>query len=140
MYIAALSLVFLAPPTIQFINSTNGTLESMDVVLRCEVLGYPLSSVTWVSDAHANHSNEYLNYHTDSYEVEEEYIVVSILLLENVTIDFRGNYTCHAKNSLGEADDDIHISVYGENTALPVFLIRELEEPQQIKWLRTCKC
>lgn len=115
--------LFAAPPAIQFINSTNNTFENMDVFLRCEVLGYPLPSVTWFSDAHANHSIEYLNYYTDNYEVKEEYVVVSVLLLENVTIDFRGNYTCYAENSLGEADDFIHISVYGENILLLVPLV-----------------
>lgn len=58
---------------------------------------------------------EYLNFQSTVYEVEEEYMVVSELTLQNVNLDFRGNYTCQASNSLGEVDEVSRVLVYGEN-------------------------
>ena len=81
-------------------------------MLRCEVVGHPLPSITWTSDTPANHN---LDLQSVTYEREAEYLVVSELMLENIMLRFRGNYTCVANNSLGETDDFTTVGVYGEH-------------------------
>jgi hypothetical protein len=81
-------------------------------VLRCEVVGHPLPLITWTSYTPANH---HLDLQSVTYERGSEYLVISELMLENITLNFRGNYTCEANNSLGEADDFTTVGVYGKH-------------------------
>lgn len=79
----------------------------------CEALGFPLPSITWSSNTPANHSSDYFHAQSTVYEYKEKYLVISELILENITLDFRGNYTCQANNSFGTAEDHITVIVYG---------------------------
>ena len=47
-------------------------------------------------------------------------IYTSILTLEQVTLEYIGEYTCTAENEGGERSDKINVTVYGKNMSLSI--------------------
>ena len=46
---------------------------------------------------------------------DDNSIYTGILTLEQVTLEYIGEYTCTAKNEGGEISDMINVTVYGKN-------------------------
>ena len=81
------------------------------VILTCEVQSLTIPNVTWTSDTDVPlpftslvGSNE--NIHTGN------------ITLEQVTLEYIGEYTCTAENEGGEISDMINVDVFGKNTCV----------------------
>ena len=103
-----------APPSILLISAKNSTFEGENITLRCEAIGLPLPSITWVTDSQAGLSTEYLNHFTVVYQETQNCLGVSELIIQNATLPWRGNYICLANNTLGVVEDQIAVTIYGK--------------------------
>ena len=84
------------------------------VTLTCEVQSPTTPNVTWTSNTNVDLTSTSL--------VSSNYIHTSILTLEQVTLEYIGEYTCTAVNEGGEMSDMINVNVYGKNMSLSIYL------------------
>ena len=84
------------------------------VTLTCEVQSLTTPNVTWTSNTDVTLPSTSL--------VSSNYTHTSILTLDQVTLEYIGEYTCTAVNEGGEMSDMININVYGKNMSLSIYL------------------
>ena len=77
------------------------------VTLTCEVQSLTTPNVTWKSNTDVTLPFTSLVSNIDIY--------ISILTLEQVTLEYIGEYTCTAENEGGEMSDVIKVDVYGKH-------------------------
>ena len=107
-----LSLVPLPVVTISP-RSVNDSYNST-VNLTCEVQSLTTPNVTWMSDTDVTLPSTSLVSNND--------IHISILTLEQVTLEYIGEYNCTAENEEGEMSDMIYVDVYGKNMCVSIHL------------------
>ena len=83
---------------------------SSTVTLICEVQSLTIPNVNWMSDTDVTLPSTSLVSYND--------IHTSILTLEQVTLEYIGEYTCTAENEEGEMSDMIYVDVYGKNMCI----------------------
>ena len=76
------------------------------VTLTCEVQSLTIPNVTWMSNTDVTLPFTSLVSNVD--------IHISNLTLEQVTLEYIGEYTCTAENEGGEISDGIRVDVYGK--------------------------
>ena len=96
-------------------ESVNAVYDST-VTLTCEVQSLTTPTVTWTSNTDVDLTSTSLDSDDDNY------IHTSILTLEQVTLEYIGEYTCTAVNERGEISDMINVDVYGKNMSLSTHL------------------
>ena len=101
----SLSLVPL-PVVIISSRSVNDSYNST-VTLSCEVQSLTTPNVTWKSNTDVTLPSTSL--------VSNKDIHISNLTLEQVTLEYIGEYTCTAENEGGEMSDMINVTVYGKH-------------------------
>ena len=108
----SLSLVPLPVVTIspRFVNDSYNS----SVTLTCEVQSLTTPNVTWMSDTDGKLPSTSLVSNND--------IHISNLTLEQVTLEYIGEYTCTAENEGGEMNDMINVTVYGKNMCVSIHL------------------
>ena len=79
---------------------------SSTVILTCEVQSLTTPTVSWTSNTEVTLPSTSL--------VSTRDIHTSTLTLEQVTLEYIGEYTCTAVNERGETRDVIDINVYGK--------------------------
>ena len=84
------------------------------VTLTCEVQSLTTPTVTWTSNTDVTLPFTSL--------VSSNDIHTSNLTLEQVTLEYIGEYTCTAVNEGGEISDMINVNVYGKNKSLSIYL------------------
>ena len=101
----SLSIVPLPVVTIspQSVNDSHNS----SVNLTCEVQSLTTPNVTWKSNTDVTLPSTSL--------VSNDDIHISNLTLEQVTLEYIGEYTCTAENEGGEMSDRINVTVYGKN-------------------------
>ena len=77
------------------------------MTLTCEVQSLTTPKVTWRSNADVTLPSTSL--------VSNDDIHISNLTLEQVTLEYIGEYTCTAENEGGEMRDMIRVDVYGKH-------------------------
>ena len=108
----SLSLVPLPVVTISP-GSVNVSYNST-VTLTCEVQSLTTPNVTWKSNTDVTLPSTSLVSNND--------IHISNLTLEQVTLEYIGEYTCTAENEGGEMSDMINVTVYGKNMCVSIHL------------------
>ena len=108
----SLSLVPLPVVTISP-RSVNDSYNSL-VTLTCEVHSLTTPNVTWESNTDVSLPSTSLVSNND--------IHISNLTLEQVTLEYIGEYTCTAENEGGEMNDMINVTVYGKNMCVSIHL------------------
>ena len=108
----SLSLVPLPVVTIspRFVNDSYNS----SVTLTCEVQSLTTPNVTWKSNTDVTLPSTSLVSNND--------IHISNLTLEQVTLEYIGEYTCRAENEGGEMSDMINVIVYGKNMCVSIYL------------------
>ena len=108
----SLSLVPLPVVTISP-RSVNDSYNSL-VTLTCEVHSLTTPNVTWKSNTDVTLPSTSLVSNND--------IHISNLTLEQVTLEYIGEYTCSAENEGGEMSDMIRVDVYGKKVCVSIDL------------------
>ena len=108
----SLSLVPL-PAVIISPQSVNDSYNST-VTLTCKVQSLTTPNVTWKSNTDVTLPSTSLVSNND--------IHISNLTLEQVTLEYIGEYTCTAENEGGEISDMIRVDVYGKNMCVSIHL------------------
>ena len=108
----SLSLVPLPVVIISF-GSVNVSYNST-VTLTCEVQSLTKPNVTWISNTDVTLLSNSL--------VSNDDIHTSVLTLEQVTLEYIGEYTCTADNEGGEMTDMIRVDVYGKHMSVSIHL------------------
>ena len=80
------------------------------VILTCEVQSLTTPTVTWTSNTDVTLPSISLN--------SNENIHTGNITLEQVTLEYIGEYTCTAENEGGEISDMINVDVFGKNTCV----------------------
>ena len=94
-------MVTISPESVNFpVNST--------VILTCEVQSLTTPNVTWTSDT-------VVPLPSTSLVGSNEGIYTSNITLEQMTLEYSGEYTCTAENEGGEISDMINVNVFGKN-------------------------
>ena len=70
------------------------------------------SSVTWTSNTDVTLPSNSL------VSIDDNSIHISNLTLEQVTLEYVGEYTCTVENEEGEMSDMIYVDVYGTNVCI----------------------
>ena len=99
----------LSPVPLPVVTISPGSVDVTvisTVILTCEVQSLTSPNVTWTSSTNVTLSSTSL--------VSNENIYNSTLKLEQVTLEYIGEYTCTAENEGGEISDTITVNVYGE--------------------------
>ena len=109
----SLSLVPLPVVTISP-RSVNDSYNS-SVNLTCEVQSLTTPNVTWKSNTDVTLPSTSLVSNNDIHHI-------SNLTLEQVTLEYIGEYTCTAENEGGEMSDMINVTVYGKNMCVSIHL------------------
>ena len=84
------------------------------VTLTCVIQSLTTPNVTWTSNTDVTLPSTSL--------VSSNNIHTSILTLEQVTLEYIGEYTCTAVNEGGEMSDMININVYGKNMSVSIYM------------------
>ena len=84
------------------------------VTITCEVQSLTTPNVTWMGDTDVTPPSTSLVSNND--------IHISNLTLEQVTLEYIGEYTCTAENEGGEMSDMINFTVYGKNMCVSIHL------------------
>ena len=85
-------------------SSTNVLTDGM-LQINCTVLGKPLVDSGLVSWKHSDSNIDLsLNY---SISEEEEFMLISTLLLDNPSVEYSGTYSCLAGNTTGHSNEII---------------------------------
>ena len=84
------------------------------MTLTCEVQSLTIPNVTWTSNTDVTLPFTSL--------VSNKDIHISILTLEQVTLEYIGEYNCSAENEGGEMIDMINVNVYGNNMCVSIHL------------------
>ena len=87
---------------------------SSTVTLICEVQSLTTPNVTWTSNTDVTLPSTSL--------VSSNDIHTTTLTLDQVTLEYIGEYTCTAVNEGGERSDMINVTVYGKNMCLSIYL------------------
>ena len=93
-------MVTISPRSVY--DSYNSTVS-----LTCEVQSLTTPNVTWKSNTDVSLPSTSI--------VSNDDIYTSILTLEQITLEYIGEYTCTAENQGGEMSDIIRVDVYGKN-------------------------
>ena len=96
-----------ASPNITYITpTTTVTLhKNHTAILRCAATGYPLPTIVWEPTIGGH-------YQITSEKIND--MTWSEVIISNITLSQRGNYTCYAKNSEGADKDTVKFIVNGE--------------------------
>ena len=82
--------------------------------LICEVQSLTTPTVTWTSNTDVTLPSTTLVSNND--------IHTSTLILEQVTSEYIGEYTCTAENEAGERSDTINVTLYGKEMSVSIQL------------------
>ena len=80
------------------------------MTLTCEVQSFTTPNVNWMSDTDVTLPSTSLVSYNDVH--------TSVLILEQVTLEYIGAYNCTAENEEGEMSDVIYVDVYGKNVCI----------------------
>ena len=80
------------------------------VIFTCEVQSLTTPNVTWTSNTHVTLPSISLNSNKNIHTVN--------VTLEQVILEYSGEYTCTAENEGGEMSDMINVDVFGKNTCV----------------------
>ena len=105
--IVPLPVVTISPESVNV--SYNST-----VTLTCNVQSLTTPTVTWTSNTEVILPSTSLVSNNDIHS--------TTLTLEQVTLEYIGEYTCTAVNEGGERSDMINVTVYGKNMCLSIYL------------------
>ena len=99
--------LYIVPPSVVTISPgfVNVSFDST-VILTCEVQSLTTPTVSWTSNTEVTLPSPSL--------VSSNGIYTSILTLDQVTLEYIGEFTCTAVNEGGETSDVIKINVYGK--------------------------
>ena len=78
--------------------------ENLTVELECVATGYPVPNIMWEFE-------DEVYYSRTTKDIEDGR--VSVILIENITLSQRGNYTCFATNSEGTQKATVELVVNG---------------------------
>ena len=95
-------------------GSVNVPVNSTEI-LTCEVQSLTIPNVTWTSDTD-------VPLPFTSLVGSNEGIYTSNITLEQMTLDYSGEYICTAKNLGGETSDVINVDVFGKNICVSILL------------------
>lgn len=82
------------------------TLERQTIMLVCRAQGNPAPDIYWFKD------KNYLRFY-DANVITEDH--GQVLLIRKVTREHAGNYTCVARNNIGEDKMNYQVDVWGES-------------------------
>ena len=100
-------MVIISPESVNVVYGST-------VTLTCEVQSLTTPNVNWTSNTDVILTSTSL--------VSNDDIHTSILTLEQVTLEYIGEYTCTAVNEGGEISDMINVNVYGKNMSVSIHL------------------
>ena len=115
VYIDTLILSSLVPLPIVHISTGSVTVFfNSSQNLTCEVQSLTTPTVTWTSSTDVTLPSPSLVSNND--------IHTSTLTLEQVTLEYIGEYTCTAVNEGGERSDMINVTLYGKEMSVSIHL------------------
>ena len=79
------------------------------VPLTCEVKSLTTPTINWTNDTNMILPS------TSFVSKDDNNTYIGILTLDQVTLEYIGEYTCTAENEGGEMSDVINVTVYGKN-------------------------
>ena len=107
--------LFLVPlPVVTISLGSVNVSYNTTVTLTCEVQSLTIPNVIWMSNTDVILPPPSL--------VSNDDIHTSVLTLEQVTLEYIGEYNCTAENEGGEMTDMIHFTVYGKNMCVSIHL------------------
>ena len=92
------------------------------VTLECDVQSLTTPTVTWTSNTDVTLPS------TSLFSSNENDVHNSVLTLEQVTLEYIGEYTCTAENEGGEMSYMINIDVFGKNICVPIQLSASISD------------
>ena len=96
-------MILVRTTEVKIAESSTNVLTGGMLQINCTVLGKPLVDSGLVSWKHSNPNIDLsLNY---SIAEEEEFMLISTLLLENPSVQNSGSYSCLAGNTTGHSDE-----------------------------------
>ena len=101
-------------PVVTISPESVNVMYGSTVTLTCEVQSLTTPNVNWTSNTNVDLTSTSL--------VSNNYIHTSTLTLEQVTLEYIGEYTCTAVNEGGEMSDMIDVNVYGKNMSVSTHL------------------
>ena len=104
-----LSLFPVPLPNVTISPGSVNVSYNSTVTLTCIVQSLTTPTVIWTSDTNVNLTSTSLVSNNDNN------IHNSILILEQVTLEYIGEYTCTAENVGGGMSDMINVIVYGKD-------------------------
>ena len=114
IFIPSPSLSPVPLPVVTISPASVNVIVISTVILTCEVQSLTTPNVTWTSSTNVTLSSASL--------VSNENIHNSTLTLDQVTLEYIGEYTCTAENEGGEISDTITVNVYGEEMCVSINL------------------
>ena len=101
----------LSPVPLPKVNISPGSVHvtyNSAVNLTCEVQSLTTPTVNWINDT------DVILPSTSFVSKDNNSIYTSTLILEQVTLEYIGEYICTAENVGGEISDVINVTVYGK--------------------------
>ncbi|XP_072945606.1 hemicentin-2-like [Epargyreus clarus] len=102
-----IEIIVQSPPTVVVTNQSDPVKISDQVTLECKVTGNPLPEVRWMKDGLQIVTNKKYNIFRDN------------TLRFMASLEDKGNYTCEARNDIGEASNTTTLNVYGPVKIVP---------------------
>ena len=106
--------VYISLPAVAISPESVNVFYNSTVTLTCEVESLTTPNVTWTSDTNVTLPSTSLD--------SSNYTHTSILTLEQVTLEYIGEFTCTAVIEAEEISDMINVNVYGKNMSLSIYL------------------
>ena len=108
----SLSLFPVPLPNVTISPGSVNVSYNSTVTLTCVVQSLTISTLNWTTDTNVNLTSTSLVSNNDNN------VHNSILILEQVTLEYIGEYTCTAKNVGGEMSNMINVIVYGKEMCI----------------------
>jgi hypothetical protein len=109
-------LTVMYPPVIVNMSSNTTVTKDTQLTLQCEVKGYPMPTVTWITKDNIN--SKYTEMMTRDG--------MHYLNIAKVQDSHEGKFICEAKNKLGTARKELVLNVQGKQKEFKMILPREL--------------
>ena len=110
----SVSLSLVPPPYVTIFPGSVNVSYNSTVSLTCVVQSLTTPTVDWTTDTNVTLTSLVSTNYTNIY--------TRILTLEQVTMEYIGKYTCTAENGGGAISAVIHITVYGKEIIMCIYL------------------
>ena len=112
----SLSLCLVPPPNVTIPPGSVNVSYSSSVTLYCMVHSLTIPTLIWTTDTNVTLPS------TSLVSNKDNNVHTSTLTLEQVTLEYIGEYTCTAQNVGGKISVTINVDVYGKEIIMCIHL------------------